>query len=93
MLTNMPGFPGERWHDPASGTDLRRDVQLAGVDLATIEHTIEKHPLVRSQIEQEGEPVRQSATLSSIHASTSPLAASQRCSAGRGSQSTLEWAQ
>lgn len=57
MFTNMSGIPGERWHGPGSGTDLRRDVQLVGVDFATIEHTIEKRPLVRCQIEQEGEPV------------------------------------
>ena len=57
MFTNMSGFPGKRWHGPGSGTDLRRDVQLAGVDFATIEHAIEKRPLVRYQIEQEGEPV------------------------------------
>ena len=57
MLANISGFPGEHWHGRDSDTNLRRDVLQAGVDFAPIEHTIEKRPLVRCQIEQEGEPV------------------------------------
>ena len=55
MLSDMSGLPREHRHVLNSGTDLRRDVQQTGVDLATIAHTIEKRPLVRCQVEQEGE--------------------------------------
>ena len=55
ILPNMSGLPREHRHVLNSGTELRRDVQQVGINLATIQHTIEKRPLVRCQIEQEGE--------------------------------------
>ena len=48
----MSGFPREHRHVLDSDTDFRCDVQQIGVDFATIEHAIEKGPLVRCQIEQ-----------------------------------------
>ena len=55
MLPNMSGFPREHRHGLDSETDIRSDVQQIGVDFAAIEHTVEKRPFVRCQIEQEGD--------------------------------------
>ena len=55
MLTHMPGFPCKHRLGLDSGTDLRRDIKQIGVDFAAMEHAIKKRPLVRCQIEQNGE--------------------------------------
>ena len=55
MLPNMPNLPREHRHGLDSDADLRCDVQQGHIDLATIEHTVEKRPLIGGQFEQEGE--------------------------------------
>src|SRR3546814_2988167 len=55
MLPNMPAFPDEHRHGCNARTYLRCDVKQIGVDLAVIQNAIEKLPLLRCQIEQEGE--------------------------------------
>ena len=55
MLPNMSGLPREHRHVRNSGAELGRNIQQIGVDLAAVQHTIEKRPLVRCQVEQESE--------------------------------------
>ena len=51
----MSGLPVEHWHAVDSDMHLRRDFRQIGIDNAVIEHTVEKCPFVRRQIEQDGE--------------------------------------
>src|SRR3546814_13279569 len=55
MLPNMPAFPDEHRHGCNARTYLRCDVKQIGVDLAVIQNAIEKLPLLRCQLDQEGE--------------------------------------
>ena len=55
MLPNVSALPSEHRHGANSSTYLRCNVEQIGIDLATIQHTIGKLPLVRYEIEQERE--------------------------------------
>lgn len=57
MFANVLALPSENRHCANARTYLRCNVEQVGVDLATIQHTIEKILLIRRQVEEESESV------------------------------------